>query len=293
MKNRYPTFTTRAVLVLAVLISGVCWTTTADAQLRGFDRLNISRIGGMGGIGSRARSSSSTLDRVLPQVMRSAQVMRSTRGRNYSQPVPVTPQRRPCPTPAPTPAPMPVVDPVVTPVPAPPVAAEIPSIEETKATLARALVEKAKNAFAEQDYEQCADTVSEVLKLMPEDADAYQFRSLAYFALEDFEKSAADAYDSFRFGNAWTWSTLVSIYPAGKDARYTNQLRSLEKMSRSDAQTMSTHFLLAYHYIVLNHLPQAERELNKVLTISAEEPLSKQLLAVVQNAQQASKVSQK
>lgn len=159
--------------------------------------------------------------------------------------------------------------------------------------LARSLVERAKRSFAAEDYQGCADTLTEVLKLMPEDADAYQFRSLAYFASQEFDKAAADAYDSFRFGNAWTWATMVTMYPPKQDSRYTEQLRGLEKLNRSEQRNMSTHFLLAYHYIVLNHLPQAERQLNAVLQINAEEGLSKQLLAVVQNAQQADKVTQK
>ncbi|MEM8668942.1 MAG: hypothetical protein AAGG48_15585 [Planctomycetota bacterium] len=298
------TKTTRFLLSVIIVCCAGSMTSEAHAQLRGLGGINLSRMGGLsrssnittrsgnatrlgnairlGNTTLGGRSSSTNLERVLPQVLGTVGAIQSVRGRSALRPAPT----RVCPPPAPAP-------PVVTPVPPPPVAVEVPTVEETKMTLARTLVDRAKEAFAKEDYARCSDVLTEVLELMPEDANAYQFRSLAFFAQQDFEKAAADAYDSFRFGNAWTWDTVLTIYPEKQSARYTTQLRGLEKINKSESQSMSTHFLLAYHYIVLGHLPQAERELTTVLTLNPEEKLSQQLLAVVKNAQQTDKVSQR
>jgi tetratricopeptide (TPR) repeat protein len=272
MKTFSQTTLTRCFFA-AVVVAGLSgFASTAQAQLRG--------VGNFGGfdIPRRTGSSSSTLEYVLPQVIRTVETLRDAREQNRYQPAPNPPRQ--CPVPAPSP--------VVIPAPPPAAVVDVPDVAETKVSLARTLVERAKQSFANQDYKRTAETLTEVLELVPEDGDAYQFRSLAYFALQDHERAAADAYESFRFGNAWTWATMATLYPKGQSSRYTDQLRKLEQTNRSDERSMTTHFLLAYHYIVLGHLQHAERELTRVLEVNTEEPLSKQLLAVVQDAQQKS-----
>jgi len=269
---------TLTCLVLAGLMA-LC-TATAEAQFPSLKGIRIPNV---------QRSSSSRATQYLPQVIQAAgalqQIQQQNRNHQQYHPAPQAPPRPPqvCP--------QPVSPPVNRPPVSPPAAS--PNVEETKLGLARSLVPRAKQAFAAQDYDRTISTLTEVLKLVPEDADAYQFRSLAYFSKGDFENAAADAYDSFRFGNAWTWDTLQSIYPEGKTSLYTPQLRKLEAVNRSDEQSMSSHFLLAYHYIVLGHLPNAESELKAVLAINAQEELSQQLLGVVQNAREQKEVSQK
>jgi len=224
---------------------------------------------------------------VIPQVLRAVRAVRDSRNR---VPDVVTPPTKPDVCPAPLPgAP---VDNYPVPSPTPAAGVGHPAV---KLTPIQRLVEDAKQHFKDGRYLQAATKLDGVIKLQAEDADAYQFRSLAWFAAGEHEKAAADAYDAFRFGNAWTWPVVRSLYPNGKSSIYTNQLRELEKASRSDGRTMSTHFLLAYQYVVLGHLEPAEKQLNIVLTLNPGEPLSRQLLAVVQNAGNKSqqKVSQK
>ncbi len=221
---------------------------------------------------------------VLPQVLRVVDAVRNTQ---QYQPVPPTrpvAPVRPAPQPEPCPAPLPVQ-----PRPEAPPAAG-PTVPEL--TPAQVLTAQAKTAFAEGKYDRAAALLDEVVKLAPEDTNAYQFRSLAYFAQGDIDHAAADAYDAFKLGNAWTWPVLRSLYPEGHASIYTGHLRKLEDAAKSDEPTMATHFLLAYHYIVLGHLESAERQLEKVLAINAEEPVSRQLLSVVQAAREQQTVSQ-
>lgn len=228
------------------------------------------------------RRTPSRVEAVLPQVM---QVVDAVRDSQRHQPVPpnrpVTPVR---PAPAPEPCPVPVPRPEAPPA-AGPIAPELTPVQVITA--------QAKAAFAEGRYERASTLLDEVVTLAPEDTNAYQFRSLAHFARGDVDHAAADAYDAIKLGNAWTWPVLRSLYPEGQASIYTGHLRELEGASKSDEATMATHFLLAYHYIVLGHLENAEQQLNKVLAINAEEQVSRQLLSAVQAAREQQTVSKR
>lgn len=281
MKLSHQLTATRTLCCVILSAVFVFNAAVADAQFPSLKGIRIPKV---------RTSSSSRVTEYLPQAIQAAETLQRVRQqRQHYQPVPKPPVHKinhppkVCPQPAPPKAGQPPV--------APPAAS--PNVPETKVSLARSLVPRAKQAFAAEDYDRAISILDQILKLVPEDADAYQFRSLAYFAKGEFEPSAADAYDSFRFGNAWTWDTLQSMYPEGKTSRYTEQLRKLEEVNRSDDQSMPSHFLLAYQYIVLGHLSHAETELKAVLAINQEEQLSQQLLAVVQNAQNQEQFSQK
>ena len=148
---------------------------------------------------------------------------------------------------------------------------------------ARALVAKAKTLFQQKKYEEARGELDKVVVLMPEDTNAVQFRSLALFAEGLFEQAASDAYDSFKLGNSWNWDALMDVYADDRDT-YQQHLRALEATVKAES-TVPGHFLLAYHYLVLNHLEHGEKHLQNVLELRPEEELSQQLLAVVQDLQ--------
>jgi len=268
-----------SLLALVLILPGMESTQAQLSRLSGIKIPNLNRS-----------SSSSRADVIVPQVIRAVQGVQNSRRWTPSRPVvdPITVVRPPvkkCP-------PQTIVPVRPSPITPPPPPAVAPSPEEAKLIGVRALVAKAKELFAAKQYQQAGRVLDQVIKLVPEDADAWQFRSLTHFAQQDYDRAAADAYDAFQLGNAWTWPTLRSLYPEGKASQYTDQLRHLEDLTKTVEPSMSSHFLLAYHYIMLGHLNHAEKQLELVLTVNPEEPLSQKLLAVVRS-QSDQQVTQK
>lgn len=149
----------------------------------------------------------------------------------------------------------------------------------TPVDVARGYTQEAKLMFQRGDYQAAQEKLGEVIKLAPKDSDAFQFRSLAAFASAKFDDAAADAYDSLRLGKTWTRPVVKSLY--NQDLRqYQTHLANLKRANQQEP-TMHGHFLLAYHHLVNEQWAQGKVQLEKVLEIQAEEPVSTQLLAAV------------
>jgi hypothetical protein len=262
--------------------------STANAQ--GF------RIGGGGGRGgisggwSNRGASSSLQQQVINSARRAVQARSNPpmRSPGYYQPSPGAGRRRPAPVqPAPVhraPAQPAPTHPVATP-PAPESEAPAPQRELTPEEKARGPVQEARKAFKSQDYQTALVRMNEVLELVPKNADAHQFRALIHFAKDSYREAAAEAYESFLLGPAWTWETIRDFYPSA--AVYTEQFRKLQKAAADQPESLEVQFLLAYHYMMLGHLKHSETQLQKVLEIRPGEPVSEQLLIAVRNALQA------
>ena len=118
--------------------------------------------------------------------------------------------------------------------------------------------------------------MDKVIKMEPDSSAAYQFRSLINFADGDFEAGAADAYDTLMKGPVWSWETIASLYDDSKT--YEAQYLELAKAAAKDDNSMSKHFLLAFHHLALGHEDQGKAELVKVLEIQPNEPLTQKML---------------
>ncbi len=186
------------------------------------------------------------------------------------------PPHRVCP-PQPPQAAVPVQQPRVAPATA--VSAPLPPEVER----ARRLVEQAKQMFVAGKFDQATPVLEELCTLAAEDTNAFQFRSFAHFANQNYDAAAADAYDALLLGNTWDWQTVYNLYRSVD--RYQVQLRQLEAASKADA-SLSKHFLLGYQYLVLGHLARGQRELEKALQFDPEEQLVLQLVAVVKQLQE-------
>lgn len=135
----------------------------------------------------------------------------------------------------------------------------------------------ARAFFGTRQYNEAVPYIDRVIQLRPKDADAYQFRSLIHFARGDIEKAAADAYDAFQFGNAWTMNVVNQLYAKNPDyALHLERVREANQLQ----PTMAGHFLLAYHDFVRGDLSSGRSNLRAVLAITPGEPLSTKLLAV-------------
>lgn len=147
----------------------------------------------------------------------------------------------------------------------------------------RELVAAAKQSLKRGEYAVAKRQLDRVVKLTPDQADAYQFRSLVLFAQQDYDAAAADAYDTLLRGNMWTWNTVAKLYPSPKT--YQTHYKSLARAARDDKQSMAKHFLLAYHHLMLGHLSHGEKELVHVLKIKPGESVTGKLLQVVRSMQ--------
>lgn len=143
----------------------------------------------------------------------------------------------------------------------------------------------AQKAFARHDYASALRTMDQVVELEPKNLDVLQFRSLVLFAQQDYQRSAADAYDAFLLGPTWTWPTVVKLYKSDAET-YTAHYRALSRAAKSDQHSLEKHFLLAYHHLMLGHLEHGQRELEHVLAIQPNEPVTQQLLQIVKNMRQ-------
>ncbi|MEM0926067.1 MAG: hypothetical protein AAGJ83_08530 [Planctomycetota bacterium] len=156
-----------------------------------------------------------------------------------------------------------------------------PSQDEQTLIQIRDFVAQAKQSFQAGDYDRCVEQINLAMQLAPEDADLLQFRGFAFFAANQIDSAAADAYDALLIGQTWNWNAVKDLY--GSKPLYEMHLRRLEMMRR-DQPSMVTHFALAYQYLTLNHLERGRKELQRALEFQPEEPLMVQLVSVVDQA---------
>jgi len=169
--------------------------------------------------------------------------------------------------------------PVANPIVVAPTPAPARSAADLAKDRAKQLGATAKQQFRNRQYTQAKKTLDEVVKLVPNDASGWQFRGIVSFSLGDFEGAAADIYDAMRLGNTWPRKSIDNLYGANA-SDYDVQLSKLSE-SVTQKASMQGHFLLAYHHIVNERFAAGKKELQNVLKLQPEEPLSKQLLVVL------------
>ena len=134
-------------------------------------------------------------------------------------------------------------------------------------------------AFRKCDYDHALHYVDRAIEQLPGEADLFQMRSLILFAQGEYPLSAEAAYTALSAGPGWNWNTLYRIY--GDAALYTQHLRSLETATKANPDSAAHHFLLAYHCLMLNQIEAGRKNLQRVLELQPEEPLTKSLLEIL------------
>jgi predicted TPR repeat methyltransferase len=72
---------------------------------------------------------------------------------------------------------------------------------------------------------------------------------------------------------------MVTIY---RDVNvYTAQLRGLEQFTKANPADAASRFLLAYHYLVLDHRDAAVKTLRRVLELQPKDELAAHLLQML------------
>jgi TolA-binding protein len=165
--------------------------------------------------------------------------------------------------------------PSLTPPPKPEPAEEAPK-EDPVVKEAMALMDKARSAFLTGDYPRAQELIEKGIKKLPGDATLHEFRALTLFAQKKYSEAAGTIYAVLSAGPGWTWDTLKSFYDNEKT--YQEQLRALEKDSRANPKSADDHFLLGYHYLILDAKDAATKQLEKVAKLLPKDELTAALL---------------
>ncbi len=121
--------------------------------------------------------------------------------------------------------------------------------------------------FKEGKYEQALSRLSTSLKLLPNDPVVHEVRCLVLFATGDYNSAAAGLNSLLASAPGMDWTTLSGLY--GNVDDYTAQLRKLERYVASKPTDPSSHFVLAYHYLVMGAEDEA---IDALRIVTANQP---------------------
>jgi predicted Zn-dependent protease len=164
--------------------------------------------------------------------------------------------------------------PAVTPPPPEPAKQE-PEVDP-KVREAMALLDDARAAFLKGEHHRAQQLIEKGIQKVPGDATLHEFRALTQFAQKKYTDAAGTIYAVLAVGPGWTWETLKTFY--NDEETYKEQLRALEDHARANPKAADVHFLLAYHYLILDAKDAATKQLEQVVQLMPKDDLSKALL---------------
>ena len=136
--------------------------------------------------------------------------------------------------------------------------------------------DQARDAFYQADYPQSLELVEKRCKAcrkMRPFTSSGRWRCLR---LGEYQEAASTIYAVLAVGPGWDWTTMSSMYPDVET--YTEQLRKLEAFVKANGDSSAAHFLLAYHYITMGHNDSAIVELKKVIELTPENNVAREML---------------
>jgi tetratricopeptide (TPR) repeat protein len=142
-----------------------------------------------------------------------------------------------------------------------------------------------REAFMAGDYARALILTDLALKPHPNEPVLHEFRALCVFALGRYDESAAALYVVLTAGPGWDWATMVGLYP--DVATYTRQIRALEAAASANTTAAPKRFVLAYHYMVQNHVEPARQQFDVVVQLQPKDELSTQFAKALSSASQA------
>jgi thioredoxin-like negative regulator of GroEL len=157
---------------------------------------------------------------------------------------------------------------------------------ESVADPAMALFDAGRGLFHDGNYADALKQTDAALAKLPNDTTLHEFRGLCLFALGRYDEAAATLYAVLSVGPGWDWTTLISLYPS-VDV-YTTQLRALENYCKSQTQTASARFVLAYHYLTEGFTDAAVKILKQVATLKPNDRLTAKLLKQLDQPRESS-----
>jgi|GEM_PF-5619915 len=146
------------------------------------------------------------------------------------------------------------------------------------------LVRLAKLSIQEADYQAALLNLEPVLKLSPNNGDAWLDESQALFGLGRYTEAATALHLAMRTLPREAWGAPVRNFRNyfRSIAEYTTLLRALEAYVKEHPDVAAGHYLLGYHYGYLGHAANAERELKAAIEMVSGEDLESPLPEVIE-----------
>lgn len=131
-------------------------------------------------------------------------------------------------------------------------------------------------AFRSGAYQEALSHLNLALKQIPGDPVVHEVRSLALFATGDYKGSAAGLNSLLASAPGMDWTTMSGLYGNADD--YTTQLRTLEGFCKANPADASAHFVLAYHYLVMDATEEAVAALRVVVDNQPKDVTARRML---------------
>ncbi len=151
-----------------------------------------------------------------------------------------------------------------------------PPAESPQQVQGYSLFDQAVAAFKTGDYRTALQLDQQAISQDPHDPLLHEFSALCMFAQGDYGRAAAVLNALLAVAPGMDWTTLSGLYP-NIDV-YTQQLRALEAVCRSNPGDAAANFVLAYQYLVAGHRDAAVERLKAVLAVQPKDEVSRRML---------------
>lgn len=133
--------------------------------------------------------------------------------------------------------------------------------------------------FKASSFQDALTELNLALKKIPGDPIVHEVRALTLFAIGDFKSAAANLNSLLASSPGMDWTTMSGLY--GDSALYTDQLRKLEAFTKANSSDPASHFVLAYHYLVLDEDEAAIDALKVVLANQPKDVVAQRMLDAI------------
>jgi hypothetical protein len=152
---------------------------------------------------------------------------------------------------------------------------------------------EARTAFQQGDYQKALRLASHSAVDAQGNAKVHELISLCLFALKNYPAAASEAHAAMALGPIAEWKDLFAFYsdPANSTpemtsleaAKYTNQLRALEKATTDDPKSAADHFLLGYHYLMTGARDNAKLQFVDAAKLTPKDKLAAYYLKALES----------
>jgi tetratricopeptide (TPR) repeat protein len=159
-----------------------------------------------------------------------------------------------------------------------------PVEDQHGATDALQYYSEARAAFLDGDYRSALRLAGHAAVDEPRNPKVHELISLALFALRNYTAAASEAHAAMAMGTTADWKDLVGYYfdaekhttqfGALEVEKYTTQLRALEKASAGNPKSAAEHFLLGYHYLMIDARDNAKTQFAEALKLAPSDKLA-------------------
>jgi tetratricopeptide (TPR) repeat protein len=156
--------------------------------------------------------------------------------------------------------------------------------ETTDAQQATQLFDDGLAQFKSSDYTGALAKFDDALQKLPGDPVVHEVRALTLFALGEYKPAAAALNSFLSSAPGMDWTTMSSLY--GNTDDYQAQLRKLEQHCKSNPNDASSHFVLAYQYLVIDAKDAAVNALKVVVKNQPQDSTAKRMLDALSPAEQ-------